>query len=207
MRASSFSSRRIPPRGVRGFSLVELLIVIGIVGILGALGAGAFSGMGAGRVTEGGNLLSDMVNQARQNSQSKRVMTALVMATQAGNYDCRAFVLMEKDAEATEWTPVTKWNFLPEGIVVDSEKSAVFINQTPHLTPEVNVPPVAGAPLPNGGYAYQVFLPDGRLSVIGIPNPQPPSLWVLEQVKGTNAQNYYDISLNIMTGVPKIERP
>ncbi len=192
----------------RGFSLIELLFVIAIMSALTGVGVATFSGNSA-RVSTGGNLVADLASQARQNSLSKGVMTALVMAkttsTATSNY--RAFALVEKVSGTSNWTPVTRWNHLPQGIAVDPSGSDNFINNTPQvLTPEL--PSIAGTQISAADCAFQVFLPDGRLSTKGITTTVSPTLRINEETKtGASGGNYYEIIINPLTGTFKVERP
>lgn len=196
-----------------GFSLVELLTVIGIISILSVFAAGEFAGGGSStRVTNGGNLIVDLATQARQNSMAKGVMTALVMAKTVGTADSsyRSFALAEKGPGDTAWKPLTRWTTLPEGIAVDPIKSDSFITQKPALTPAPNNLPPLGGVSPNANdCAYQVFLSNGNLSVNGVSSSPllQPSLHLVEKIRGTDSKNYYKVSINLLTGTPATERP
>ena len=192
-----------------GFSLIELLTVIAIVAMMATFGSMALSNNQSTKVNVGGNLVVDMANRARQNSMAKGVMTALVMARDTASTDSnyRAFILLERASEESEWKPVTPWTYLPEGIAADPDHSTSFVAQTPNL-----VPPPNGAPNLNGiaptsaQCSYQVYLPDGRLSVKGIATATDPMLHLIEKVKGSESPNYYKVTLNLLTGTPNVER-
>ncbi|HSI84579.1 MAG TPA: prepilin-type N-terminal cleavage/methylation domain-containing protein [Candidatus Methylacidiphilales bacterium] len=196
-----------------GFTLIELLSVIAIISVLATVGNSLLSGgnRAAAKLTSAGNLIVDIANRARQNSMSKGVMTAVVMAKslQATDSNYRSLALMEKASGDTEWKPLTPWIFLPAGITVDPVKSANFIHQRPLFTPVPDNLPRLGSGSPSAtDCAYQVYLPDGRLSVNGIsPVPDSPSLHLVEKVRGTGSANYYRVVLNLLTGMPRIERP
>ena len=219
-----FSTASFPPfasapfaKSPRGFTLIELLAVLAIVGIMVSLGTAAFSSINRSRgVENGGNLLVAMVNQARQNSISKGVLTALVMPKSVAGTEVNygAFALAEKAPGDAEWKPLTPWGFLPDGIVADRGRSETFVDQTPSFTP----PPTENLPrLPGRGvstkpgsadWAYQVFLPDGRLSINGLATTSTvPTLYLIEKAKGSTAKNYYKVEINLLTGNPHIERP
>lgn len=190
-----------PPRG---FSLIELLTVITIIGIMITFSALSIGSIGARRLSQGGNLVVDLANEARQNSMTKGVMTAFIVAksSPSTNHKLRSFILMEKGPRQTEWKPVTKWELLPTGTVVDG--TASFIQQTPAIGLS-NLPKLNNVAMDPSSCAFQVFLPDGRLSVKGITSPEFPVLRVVEALKPVG--NYYDVELNILTGTPKVVRP
>ncbi len=64
---------------------MELLVVMGVMAILASLSVAAFGGTKAMDLSNAGNLVVDLVNQARQNSISKNVMTALLLARDSQN--------------------------------------------------------------------------------------------------------------------------
>jgi len=195
-----------------GFSLVELLTVIAIASVLAVFGAKALSQGGAsGKISTGGNQIVDLINQARQNSMSKGVLTAVVMAktVDATDANYRSFVLVEKGASDAAWKPLTRWTSLPTGVAADPIKSASFISQKPVFSPEPNnLPPLNGVMPTGGDCAYQVFLPGGNVSTNGVSSSvERPTLHLVEQVRGGEANNYYKIVVNLLTGTTTIERP
>ncbi|MFA7342977.1 MAG: prepilin-type N-terminal cleavage/methylation domain-containing protein [Terrimicrobiaceae bacterium] len=201
----------------RGFSLVELLVVMGIMVILTSLLAPMFNT--GGKLAGSGNQIAFLVDQARQHSMSKNVMTALVLNTDdntGGGH--RAFTLLEYNAEdaAQEWRQVSQWLNLPTGIVVESETNSSFIDNSPSSLPFAadSTLPVKYQGAQVGNYAFRVFLPSGALS-------KPSSAAEIQLVEGSRqgsrtaytrpgaggAANWYRISIIGATGRGKIERP
>ncbi|XHR30992.1 MAG: Tfp pilus assembly protein FimT/FimU [Chthoniobacteraceae bacterium] len=182
----------------KGYSLVELLVVAAIISLMTGLGASSLTGNHSANLNTGGNLVVDLAIQARQNSITKNTMTALVMDTCG-----RHFILMEHTD--TDWTAITRWNVLPQNVKVDTTSSdSSFSTQKPAVTLS-NLPFCSGSNVSADTCSYQIFLPDGRLSVYGISTPMAPSLRLVEA--NTPGNNYYDISLNYLTGIAKVNRP
>jgi hypothetical protein len=120
----------------------------------------------------------------------------------------RLFVLVEFNAEAGTWSPVSKWFLLPEGIVVDSAgstfgDSAVAMDRSPGDLQ------YAGRTFAPSDYSYQIFLPGGHMATSSV-EPISPNLRVIEKPilpSGGPSGNYYNITLNLMTSIPIVSRP
>lgn len=198
----------------KAFSLTELLVVMAIVTLLAGIVAPAMNLVKSRNLTSAGNQVADFVQQARQNSMAKKVMTALVVVNNSPNaeWNGRLVVLMEFSGNA--WKPITKWTLLPTGIMVDLSGSASFFSAAsmPSVSPQVAPPPYAGNNIGIAQCGFQVFAPGGRLFTTGIANPGSPLLRLVEgsangqQVVSSNPENYYDIVINRFTGIPKIDR-
>lgn len=208
-------SFRTPTNPQKAFTLIELLTVMGIILLLAGLVFPALSGTRGKNLTDGGNLVADLANQARQNSTAKGAMTALVLLKNASDTqdNNRALVLVEKTTGATSWKPITRWSKLPDGVVVDAAGSADFINQIPAVGSSPNLPPFSGRAVTANDCAYQIFLPTGNLALSSTVSQPPPVLRLVEGVSDAggqhraNAQNYYDVVINLFTGIPKVDRP
>jgi len=187
------------------FSLIELLMVMTIISLLFGLTTLSISGVSQSRnLTSGGNLVVSLTQQARQNSITKQALTALVLAPVVADseFNSRIFCLMELSSGATRWTQISAWQILPQGVIVDSYQSAVFFN-SPNLSPDLPSIPFRGTAVTS--IVYQVFNPDGSLYVGN--SGQPASSPILKLVLSkSNLPNYYEISLNILTGIPRIDR-
>jgi len=208
------------------FTLVELLVVMALISILSTLTMMSLSSMGkSSALSVAGNRLSTLVNQARQNSMSKNVMTALVLVTghagsPAANPDYRALALLEYNAADSNpaWKQVSQWENLPTGIVVDtSTTDCTFLSNSgtslPYLTAGVLPSPYQGASI--GTYASRVFMPSGGLYQSGTSSKiqlveglvQGSSVIHTHPGVGGIAANYYRIAIIGATGRTKIERP
>ncbi len=207
------------PRNNTAFSLLELLIVVGVISLLTVVSVPAISGLSQSRnLTNGGNMVISLAQQARQNSIAKNSLTALVLATQVSDtgFNLKLFCLMELAPGASQWTALSPWQILPTGVAVDSTQSGAFFN-SPGVTPALQNPRFQGKDVST--VVYQIFSPDGSLYVGANGQPAIPPLVKLVPgiiaangalqytgAGGSSPDNYYEISLNLYTGVPQVQR-
>ena len=215
-----------PAHGRRAFTLIELTAAIALMLFLSTFAVFSLRGTGgAAALAVGGNRLVGLANQARQNSMTKNVLTALVLVTgqtTPSQGDYRAAALLEYDAAEAKpvWKQISRWETLPTGVVIDNDPSG-----STFLSSNINISP-ATAPLPAklpgkfrgsdiANYAARVFLPNG-----GLYNPSTSATIQLVEgfvnggsVKlthcssGGSAADYYNIAIVGVTGRSKIERP
>ena len=200
-----------------GFTFTELLVVMATMAILAALTLPSFVGTSTSQqLVASGNKTVDIINAARQNAVSSDAMTALILPTNTGNpsLDYHSFVIMQLASGTTAWTQVSKWESLAPGVTVDCNNST-FLNEKPTL----NVAPASvnylGQSIDLTKATYMVFLPDGNL--VG-PPANPPTLQLVSGTSaggattyrgttGSTPKNYYLITVNLYTGLPKVDRP
>lgn len=212
-----------PAHGCGAFTLIELMAAITLLLFLSTFTVFSLRGTGgAAALAVGGNRLVGLANQARQNSMTKNVLTALVLVTgQAtpSQGDYRAAALLEFDAAdaSPSWKQISRWEILPTGVVIDNDSSTFLSgsNNTPATAP---LPPklpgkFRGTDIAN--YAARVFLPNG-----GLYNPSTSATIQLVEgfvnggsvklthcASGGSAADYYNIAIVGVTGRSKIERP
>ena len=190
------------------FSLTELLVTIAIMTLIGTVGFPAINSLRAAKLVNSGNQIAELANQARQNSISRNTSTALVMAINTGDakLDYRLFCLVEYKSGTQTWSMVSPWTLLPAEVVVDSTNSGVFVTDKPTLSPAIGDLKYSGKTISASHYTYQVFLADGTMESAQIKANTMPVLRLVQDHSAV-ASNYYDIVLNVYTGIPKIERP
>lgn len=207
--------------GQRGLTLVEILTVLAVIGILSALTISALSSLsGADNLDTGGSMIVDLANQARQNSASQGVLTALVMVNNVPNNpdaNNRLFILLElpqgEDGTTSSWQPVSKWCLLPKDVMVDvGQSSFTRANFQPTLPQALPTLSYLGAPfaLNSGNCSYQIFMPDGQLAVKGYAQLQAPDLRMARGKNGSllaSQSNFHQINFNLYTGTPSVVRP
>lgn len=190
------------------FSLTELLVTIAIMALIGAMGFPAMKSLRSTKLVNSGNQIADLANQARQNAITHNTPTALVLAVKTGDskLDYRLFCLVEYRSTTQTWGMVSPWTLLPTEVLVDSVNSGVFVSDLPTLSPAIGELKYLGKTISSGNYSYQVFLSDGTMESSQIKANTMPVLRLVQDQAAVQA-NYYDIILNVYTGITKIERP
>jgi len=200
------------------FTLIELLVVVAVMALLTALSLPAMRGLSGSRNLESsGNIVVDLSNQARQNSMTKGVLTAVVLINGSTNpeWNNRLFILLQLSPGTKTWIPASKWTMLPTGVVVDATQSSSFMQQMPTPPYPLGTLSYAGKALSPSTYVYQVFTSTGQILVNGIPDALPPALRLTQGVMNQSSlvytagstNNYYDVTLNLYTGTPTVDRP
>jgi len=201
----TFSAMSYLRRSRGAFSLIEILSVLAVISIMAVLSLPSISGLTqSSSLSAGGNDLADLAVLAHDYAVSHNVMTALVGVTTAPtipNAQYRAFVVMATDQSGNNWTPVSKWAWLPESVTMSSN-SSVNTFLSPVSLPQ-NFPTYVslnGAAVNSSNCAYQFFYPDGHMNTSS-------SSVVLRIVSANSQANYYDLIFNPLTGTIKINRP
>ena len=206
---------------IRGFSLLELLVVLTIMGILSAVTVSSISSLRSTALSMAGNQVVDVFAMARQNSISKNDYTAVVIltsGTNAGTAYCLLELPSQQDgSQGTAWTQLTQWRYLPKGVVFENGQA----NDTFMATPPWTSLPAATSSLLSGcsfqgspinlttAATVQCYQPDGTL----LGGQSSLTLRLIEgadvsgTISNTGGSNYYDLYFLGNTGTTKIGRP
>jgi prepilin-type N-terminal cleavage/methylation domain-containing protein len=210
----------------RGFSLVEMLVVLTIMGILSALTVSSISSLRSTVLSATGNQLVDVFAMARQNSLTKNGFTAVVVRAQ-GTGACSAYCLLQlvrqDDGTFGSWTELSPWRYLPAGVVFENNQTTIdtFMLTAPALpSPLPTSYLFQGSPidLTAAGTVVQCYQPDGTL-INTLSNGHALQLRLIEGKADTTGSvtysgatvagaqvSYYDLFFIANTGITKIGR-
>lgn len=187
------------------FTMVELLMVIAVISLLAALTVANVGDLGASRsLDNAGSNVRDLISRARNTARSHSSLTMFVTPITGEEKDqYKVFAILERTNDSPTWKQITQWERLPEGIILDKDKSEVFLNSATATT-NIALPVLKqkGKNINPGGYAFALFSPEGGLEAL---NDLPPVLHFKRDKP--NETNYYEVVINNTTGIPIIKRP
>lgn len=108
---------------MRGFSLIEMLVVVAMLAILAVFAIPAMQSIGAGQsLSRGGNILRDQIAMARQQSlaRNRNIEVRIVELSEGGQNGFRGVQLWIESEDGATLTPLNRMETLPTGIAVSS---------------------------------------------------------------------------------------
>jgi uncharacterized protein (TIGR02596 family) len=186
----------------RGFSLLELLIVVAIVAGLGALGFAAYSAFRqASAISTGAQLVSDLLAEGREDAITQNITVEVRFYADADSA-YRVLQLHWLKPDGTK-PALALPLFLPEPVAIDAtaEHSTLIASNTDAVAPD------PGDPRVNGATRAFHFLSDGSTDL------DPAESWYLTLRAGTQSDpahfpdNWACLTINPTTGKVAILRP
>lgn len=134
----SFLSPRITPRetpirqtasAASGFSLVELLVAVSIMALLIGLLIPALGGMGGSAARKGAvTIVMNALEEARIAGIEQGRDTLVLFWMKNGLVgpldEQDALMVLRRNAQDTDWEPITRWVKLPRGVLFDGDNSS-----------------------------------------------------------------------------------
>lgn len=216
----------LPPRSLRGFSLLELLAVLAVFGILASLTMPAVSSvLRASDLRTGTQLLSEQLGLARQVALSKNRSVEVrlyqyAVAPETGSGKFRALQVFEIQDSGLA-VPISRIFRLPGSIVIDAGSgdlqstlsSIISVSANGGLAPDSASGSELGYSLPQIGNAYQCvkfrFLPDGSTDLTPHSASWFLTLHSLSDGDGLDAapSNYSTLQIDPANGRTRIFQP
>lgn len=208
------------PGSVRGFTIIELIVVILVIGLFAAMTVPAFRSMTeSSTLTSAAGMLADQLNLARQTAITRNLPVEFRIY-QVGTgpnapYRMIGSAIVGSGQGGTEWVTLPKP--LPGSIIIDTANNHEFSsllrpgagNQAPFARPAETGAGVPAA-VRNRPYIAFTFRPDGSTDL----NPDPPNPWTFSvraersmPVGDRPAYNFVTLLLDPVLGRVRSFRP